>query len=126
MKIIYLPLSIVIIFSLIGVILSGNIIHELSHKHDFKEINKTGEEICYLQLSESIASYSFSPIPGQNEKIVEIEKSTELKAYSLDFIILSAYLLSLLTVLRYIIKPQAGIEPATFALRKRRSNLLSY
>ncbi|MDP2947051.1 MAG: hypothetical protein Q8N88_02965 [Nanoarchaeota archaeon] len=86
---------IILLFSFIGFFLTGNIIHELSHKIDFRKINKNSEQICFLEFSENSAKYSFSANPSEIKKISEINKYTEIKAYSLNFLLALIFLSAL-------------------------------
>jgi hypothetical protein len=98
-----ISVGVLLAFSFIGFFLVGNILHEQSHRHDFREINKTQENTCYLSFSNSTAYYSFSAVPGQDEKIDSISKITELKAYSIDFFLFLVYFASLFIFLKSLV-----------------------
>jgi hypothetical protein len=99
-----IPISLILAFSIIGFLLSGNIIHELSHKYDFREIEKTSENTCFLTLSgKDVAFYEFSSPSNNSKEINKINQYTEVKAYSLDIILALIYFFSLIIVIKSIL-----------------------
>ena len=92
--------SVVILFSFIGLLLSSIIIHEYSHYFDYRG-KVVDEEICGLSLPKItensfnlntvLGFYSFSYNQKDSKEIQEIGKTTEIKAYFLNFIIFLAF-----------------------------------
>lgn len=74
---------IVVIFGFIGSMFVGTIIHELSHKEDYKLIALNGN-ICLLELEELRGYYRFSYDSEYKEDYNRISQYTEIKAYFLD------------------------------------------
>jgi hypothetical protein len=91
-----LSFGIIIAFALIGLIVISTIIHEYSHFYDLKNEVKT-QAICGLVLpqnledafnpSNSIGTYTYSVKSDNLDIIEQIEKTTEIKAYSINLII---------------------------------------
>ena len=105
MKIINLSTFGVIVFlSFFGMLYAATILHELSHKEDFKPINPTDEEICVATLnSNDMGWYSFSYENSNTEKKEQIKKYTELKAYSISALIFILFLMSILMVIKKMV-----------------------
>jgi hypothetical protein len=81
--------TILILFSLFGVVLFGTLMHELSHKKDFKEI-ASDDYLCFLEFNDgALGSYSFH-VNNQTE-YERISKYTEIKAYGINVIIFVMY-----------------------------------
>lgn len=93
--------AVILLFSFAGFFLSGNVLHELSHRYDFRDIEKKNESTCFLSFSDNVGYYSFSASPDQYEKIQEIDKYTEFKAYSIDGILMLIYFTSLFFAVKY-------------------------
>jgi len=95
---------VIIFFSVIGIFLTGIIVHENSHRWDYKSIEKIGEDICYLDEltngDNKLAYYQFYPTQPINQtKINEIKSYTEYKAYGYTILIYLVYELFLLIFL---------------------------
>ena len=92
--------SIIILFSLVGLFLSSIIIHEYSHYFDYRG-KVTNDELCGLQLpkitensidfTNTLGFYKFSYNENTSKEIQEISKTTETKAYFINFIIFLAF-----------------------------------
>ena len=83
------------LFSLFGLIILTNLVHELSHKQDFKEIknNLYPDSVCLLEIGDdAIASYNFYVKNNSKEEFRIISKYTEIKAYGLSSLISILYL----------------------------------
>jgi hypothetical protein len=83
------------LFSLFGLIIFTNLIHESSHKQDFKEVknNLYPDSICLLEIGDdAIASYNFYTKNNSKEEFERISKYTEIKAYGLSISISILYL----------------------------------
>lgn len=90
----------VISLSILGIIVLSTILHEEFHRFDLKNIEKTNEQICYLSPSKNIGFYTFE-VKSQEEqnKVEEIRKFTEYKAYSVDIIITLIYAFCLMNII---------------------------
>lgn len=103
-KIENLFLSILIIFSVLGVILFINLVHESMHKFDVRDINKSQEYMCLLNfpfnltfkhfLTGDAAYYNISYNKKDNSLVKEKWKYTELKAYFVSWTIAIIYIVS--------------------------------
>lgn len=86
-------LVIIIFFVLSGVIFIGNLLHELSHKVDFKDYAEE-EELCILTypklwINEGVvAYYKFDYNSSFKEEVKETSGYTEFKAYFLNTLLL--------------------------------------
>lgn len=81
---------ILFLFSFAGAILTSYIAHENMHKVDFRSINKTFEEICYLD--ETFGGYYLLDYSTeQKEEFYAISKHAELRAYGVQGAILLVY-----------------------------------
>lgn len=88
------------LFSLFGMFIGGNIVHELSHKHDFSSI-AYDDEVCILEYGgESVASYSF--YQNNQTEYDKISKHTEIKAYSMSSIVYLIYFVCLFVILSFL------------------------
>ena len=107
---------IIILFALVGVFFTGNILHELSHKQDFEGL-VYDDSVCILSLPKNIslnnlASESFSSVAfyqyyyNQEDKkeIYEIKEWTEKKAYFFNFLILLVFIICYIIVTFYWVK----------------------
>ena len=93
---------ILIVFGLIGALIAGIILHEYSHASDFNSVAKD-EKICGLVLPNNIkdirnselGSYTFTYYsnPLNEQKVTEIKRYTELKAYSITFLVAALFFL---------------------------------
>jgi len=92
---------ILFLFSLFGVIIFQALVHELSHKQDFKDVVINGS-ICLLNYPSSLwdleASYDYQYTNKTAEQ--EVMKYTEYKAYTISFLILIVYFTSSLSFFR--------------------------
>ena len=92
---------ILVAFAFLGAIVAGIIFHEYSHAYDFKGLVQN-EKICGLVLPAKLSDitsgeggyYSFSvdKDSSNSEKIQNIDKYTELKAYSVTILVLSIFM----------------------------------
>ena len=104
-----IPVSMLLIFAVIGFMFSMVLVHELVHKTDLKGTVTNGT-ICLMELSDSktlkefflsgAGSYS-SIITNQEEYIIK-RNHTEARAYSSTFVLLVIFLLSLYVTVRNI------------------------
>jgi len=84
------------VFLLTGVLFTILVIHELSHKVDYKNSVEPESELCILTSKEGIkqlkaaAYYSFVPI----KDIAQIKKYTEIKAYFVSLVIIVLFIFS--------------------------------
>jgi len=77
---------------LVGVFVISSLIHELSHKQDFKDVPKYSDGICALNFPDNFSDgwnvayyyYSYSPTKENTEMVNNIKSYTEFKAYTLD------------------------------------------
>jgi len=94
-----LAFGILILFSLVGMLVFGIVIHEYSHYLDYKgEVTTT--EFCALSLpsdttslnlGSSLGFYNFQYNNTNKAQVEKIGKTTEIKAYFLDFILFLAF-----------------------------------
>jgi len=103
-------------FAVFGAITFSTLIHELSHKFDYRNIGKTDEKICLnfpLNLSNLSPLSPFSPdnyfvyhtfrYPLTQENVKDVEEIhgyTEQRAYFITFIIIAIFLYSLIHTMR--------------------------
>jgi len=90
-------------FSLFGMLMAMNIVHEVSHKEDLKDLVVNGE-ICALVipdnvkpqnfLKQPIAFYSYDYYGADNGKYDKIRQYTEYKAYALGTFVAILFLAS--------------------------------
>jgi small-conductance mechanosensitive channel len=110
--------SILVLFSVIGMIISGIIVHEYSHYWDYNG-EVSNEQICGLNLpkpgnsfslSNSLGYYSFTYNENDKEKIEEIEKTTEIKAYFVSFLVFLIFdvCLAIVIIGRIHLRKQVG------------------
>lgn len=91
---------ILFLFSLFGMFIGGNIVHELSHKNDFKNI-AYDDEVCVLEFgSDAVASYSF--YSNNDTEFDRISKHTEIKAYSMSSLVYLIYFICLFVILSFL------------------------
>ena len=78
--------------------------HELSHKVDYRNIDKIDEDFCVLNNCNGKAgNYKFSAI-GQENEINKISQYTEIKALTTSTLIMLGYILLVILIVLYIIK----------------------
>ncbi len=86
----------IFLFALVGMVATGNIFHELSHKSDFHKY-VTDEEICFLEFDTeagSMAHYSFTYDGKNPEPIERISEYTEKKAVIANIIVALLFLMA--------------------------------
>ncbi len=113
-------MGILILFAVIGVILTGNILHELSHKQDYEGF-AYDDTVCALIMDNNltidstftwngmksifgddegrIAFYSYRYNSTSEKEVKEINAWTEKKAYFINFIIFIFFLICFIAVL---------------------------
>lgn len=98
------------VFALIGMITASVVLHEYSHKIDYKEISKDGEIALFVipdNMSfktffseQALAQYTYSYYMEDKEEESRISKYTEWKAYGVTITIVLIFLISQLIVLK--------------------------
>ncbi|MFA5993110.1 MAG: hypothetical protein WC796_05380 [Candidatus Pacearchaeota archaeon] len=88
---------ILVLFSIVGVFVSSTALHEYSHYRDFKGIAQEGQ-ICALSIPTNLTLstltttkagyYQFKISPQDEQAYTDISKYTEIKAYSIDAIMM--------------------------------------
>lgn len=88
--------TILLSFSIFGLLMFGNILHEYSHKKDFEGI-AYDDSFCFLEMPANItlkeifvskvAHYKFFYYPENQTQVDEINEYTEKKAYTYNVII---------------------------------------
>jgi len=96
-----IALIVVILFGFIGAIITGIVIHEYSHAMDFREV-AANSEVCGLVLPTSVKdimstkagyfSFEFNAT-DDNQKVLQIGKYTEIKAYTFSFLVLLIFII---------------------------------
>jgi hypothetical protein len=105
---------ILVIFGFFGAFILGIVLHEYSHANDFKDVAQNAE-ICGLVLPNNMGDlitgeggyYQFS-VPNSTEnaqKVQEIKKYSELKAYSITFLVLLFFVSGLTIISKKLIFP---------------------
>lgn len=79
-------------------------LHEVSHKVDYRDIEKVSDEICigFDCDSGSLGHYKFIANNNQIEQINHIGKWTEIKALFVSFMIMLSYILLVIIVGLYM------------------------
>lgn len=107
--------KLVMMFAIIGACMSAIAIHELIHKYDYQKVNfeKIDEEICIMNFPTTFGelfntkssagyyhySYYQSNMTNQTrEEYKEVEKYSEVKAYTLTILILAGFLIAWMSV----------------------------
>jgi len=94
-----LLIIVLICFSLTGAWVTSNLLHELSHKQDYKEVPKYNDELCVLTWP-SGAGYYYLEYDKTNTTIVNgITKYTEWKAYGISVLVYMVWALGLFKLL---------------------------
>lgn len=103
-----ITMFVILIFSIFGVMMFSNIIHEYSHKKDHEGI-VFSDSFCFLELPGNtslgnilyspIASYSFKFYASDQEKVDKIDSYTEKKAYTYSILISLFWLVCFITVM---------------------------
>ena len=100
--------GILLLFSVIGIVTSSMIIHELSHKQDFKEISRDGYTALFVIpdntsfksfITSPGAIYNFYPTEGNKEESNRILKYTEIKAYLISTSMILFYIVAMIIVM---------------------------
>ena len=89
---------ILIVFAFIGFTFTSNLLHELSHRNDFKDVSDN-VEVCLLSLGDAIAYYDFNYDIKDAAKVSEIKKTTEYRAYGIEFALFLILLMAIMFVL---------------------------
>ena len=110
-KLLLFAFSIVVIFSLFGLFIAGNLLHELSHKQDFRKY-AYDDSLCFLMIAKNrtfsnffnspVAQYTFNTNKTDEIAVDKIEKYTEWKAYSLDIILAIIVITSIIIILHHL------------------------
>lgn len=91
----------VLSLSLVGIFVVSTVLHEEFHRFDFRDVEKTNEEICYLAPGKNMGYYTFYVLEGkEQDKVEEIQRFAEYKAYSIDILITFIYILCLVNLLK--------------------------
>jgi len=77
--------TVIVIFALIGAFFTGNLLHELSHRNDFKDLVDS-DYICLLDLNEGFAYYRFHAVGENFRTILSMTTYSEVKAYTAQII----------------------------------------
>jgi hypothetical protein len=99
-KLFIIALGVMFIFSLLGVTIFINIIHELGHQRDLKG-TVYDDKVCILEWSRNmtmtsgIASYSYTINASNLDAYYAAHKNTELKSHIIDGVIIMLYSLCL-------------------------------
>lgn len=102
-KLLIIATVIMFMFSLIGVIIFINLVHELGHQRDLKGL-VYDDKVCILEWSKNIsmyaaiASYSYTINSSNYTGYVEARKNLEGKARIVDIIIIMLYSFCLLII----------------------------
>lgn len=88
-------------FAIFGLFISTNLVHELSHKQDYADILKTNETVCILTNPFTNSSWTgfYSVQPAnieESKKMDKIHQVTEYKAYFMDFLLVSIFLIAII------------------------------
>lgn len=92
-----IPYYIILIFACIGVGYLCSIVHELSHRQDYKDI-ALESDICLLNMDFK-ANHHFTYNKEDTAAVKEIKKYTEIKAY-LTSVIITAFFIMVLVIER--------------------------
>ena len=86
----------ILVFVFVGLVLIGIPLHELTHKFDFRNIEKTNEKMCILGCGDAVGYYSFEIAQSEEEEYQRIHRYTEIHAYSITVIwlIISLFILN--------------------------------
>jgi hypothetical protein len=125
--------GVIFLFAVIGVVLTGNIIHEFSHAQDFKDYSQngvytflivpdSGQGLVDIFKASAFARYGFQYSSEDRSQLEKISQYTEYKAYSYNLILFVLFFISLMVVsekyLSYIFL-KAYILAFKIVLRKR-------
>lgn len=96
----------------IGFITSITAVHEFSHYLDYKNIEKTNESMCVLNVplglnSHKIGYYGFSFNKNYSLDVEEIDRYTEKKAYLLTFVGIAFFLVCMSVI--FMLKVKASL-----------------
>ena len=95
--IVIISFAILIIFSFVGLLIGGGIIHENIHKSDYRSVSKFSDEMCYL-TSGWEGYYGFEFPDNQQEEVKRVLQYTEFKAYGIQSIITLIYFVAIVMV----------------------------
>jgi len=95
--------SILILFSILGMLSLSVLVHEVSHRNDFKDYVKSSE-MCLFYVGEELDAlgyYSFTYLPGarKDPNVKEIMEWTEFKAYSKMAVVMLIWALGIVLVI---------------------------
>lgn len=101
-RIVMVSLIMIFVFGFIGMTIASTLIHELSHRQDYKRIAKDGD-VCILEFNRgALAEYSFNYNKNDTIEYNKITRYTEYKAYALTALIMALYIFSWMFVYNYI------------------------
>ena len=94
---------IIVIFSVLGLVLSVGFIHEFSHRNDFKNLATDGYScIFYFPINMTYTDmlmlkgiHHFDYANASDAQVTDIEKNTELKAYGINIVVIIIYFLGI-------------------------------
>jgi len=94
-------------FAIFGLVTGATILHELSHKQDYKEVAHDGE-LCGLVIPNDIGDlwngaagyYSFHYNVSSRPEVDRIDKFTERKAYTVMYALTLIFIVSLFGLTR--------------------------
>ncbi|MEK6880893.1 MAG: hypothetical protein AABY22_14835 [Nanoarchaeota archaeon] len=107
MKIESIAFFVIVAFSIFGLFILSNLIHELSHKQDYRDFVRD-DNICLLVLpkkfsllsSAALYSYTLKDLNStEREEYQKINRVTEFKAYLLDIILAIIFITCLCIIL---------------------------
>ncbi len=102
---------ILVLFGFFGTLIFSNLIHEMSHEHDFRFVSDKGT-VCVLTKAgifpdnfsefwdEPAGFYQFTVKEGLREEYKEISKYTEWRSYSYNFVIYFVFIICVWVVWR--------------------------
>lgn len=82
--------------------------HELIHKYDYRNIEKTNESFCFGSCGEGFGHYTFIPNEEQREEAMKIHQTTEIRAWTFTISILVLYLVIIIYLMIKFVK--GGVE----------------
>ena len=108
-KLTIISIAVMFAFSLVGIIMFTNIVHELSHKNDLKGL-VYDDKVCILEWGPAAARYSYTINASRLDEYEHVKSYTEIKAYGINLVIIIFYSLCLYT----LIKSYKGVEQNEF------------
>lgn len=103
MKIENFAFIIILIFSFIGIITSAIGAHEFYHVYEFKQLNITSSRVCILQIDNitKTGGYYEYIFPREQKLLFEnLNKFSEVKAYSISILVTSIGIISMFLAYR--------------------------